>query len=250
MKKTWIKIKRGLLEQKHRDSLGIRIWLYIYILDQADWDTGQVLEWRDGDAADELVIPMRTIRQQRKQLADDGYITCEQAYRKQIITIHNYSNPRKYDGEILNNDGDINLTPLPDGDINGDINGDNNGYRNIATISYKPQITDHKPEEEGATNLYQLYESSIGPLTGTISEELKTLEDDYPAMWITDAFAIAKKNKATHLKYVVSILGRWNANGKDDGYKKGKAKGTGGYAGPDMSAFDKIRQQEVEHENH
>ena len=30
-------------------------------------------------------------------------------------------------------------------------------------------------------------------------------------------------------------------------WPKGKAKGTGGYAGPDMSAFDKIRQQEKEH---
>ena len=62
-------------------------------------------------------------------------------------------------------------------------------------------------------------------------------------MWIEDAFAIAKKNKATSLKYVTSILSRWNANGKDDGYKpKGKK-------GVDVSAFDKIRQQEVDSES-
>ena len=55
------------MEPKHRDKLGIRIWLYLYILDQADWDTGEVLEWRDGDAADGLQMPKRTVRQQRQQ---------------------------------------------------------------------------------------------------------------------------------------------------------------------------------------
>ena len=144
MKKTWIKIKRGLLEPKHRDKLGIRIWLYLYILDKADWDTGQVLEWRDGDAGDELDMPPRTVRQQRQQLDDTGYITCEQKYRKQVITIHNYTNPRKYDGEVMNNDGDINLSPLAEGDINGDNNGDINGVRKLVTPSYKSQITNHK----------------------------------------------------------------------------------------------------------
>jgi hypothetical protein len=143
MKKTWIKIKRGLLEPKHRDKLGIRVWLYLYILDQADWDTGKVLEWRDADTADELDMPPRTIRQQRQQLDDDGYITCEQGYRKQVITIHNYSNPRKYDDEILNHHGDINLSPLPDGDINGDIHGDINGVSKLVTPSLYSQITNH-----------------------------------------------------------------------------------------------------------
>ena len=38
--KTWIKLKRGILEKKHRDELGIRIWLYLYMLDIVDWDTG------------------------------------------------------------------------------------------------------------------------------------------------------------------------------------------------------------------
>ena len=227
MKKTWIKIKRGLLEHKHRERLGIRVWLYLYILDQADWDTGKVLEWRDGDTADELDIPIATIRHQRKQLDDDGYITCEQAYRKQIITIHNYSNPRRYDEETLNH-GDKNLSPLD--------HGDNNGIELIVTPSYKPHITDHISEEEG--NIFLLYEDSIGLLTGNVGEELKTLEDDYPAMWIIDAFAIAKKNKASNLKYVTAILSRWNKSGKDDGYKpRGKKKEV------DMSAFDIVAKE-------
>ena len=40
------------------------------------------------------------------------------------------------------------------------------------------------------------------------------------------------------MKYVTSILSRWNANGKDDGYKpKGKKKTV------DMSAFDRKRKE-------
>jgi len=96
-------------------------------------------------------------------------------------------------------------------------------------------------KEEEEDNIFLLYESSIGLLTGSVGEELKTLEEDYPAMWITDAFAIAKKNKASNLKYVTTILSRWNKNGKDDGYKPGGKK-----KGVDMSAFDKKRK-ELEH---
>jgi len=142
MKKTWIKIKRGLLEPKHRDRLGIRIWLYFYILDQADWDTGKVLEWRDADASDDLDMPKRTIRQQRQQLEEDGYITCLLAGNKQIITVHNYTNPRKYDGEVINKRYDTNLSPLIE-DTEGDIQGDIQGVRKLVTPSYRSHTTNH-----------------------------------------------------------------------------------------------------------
>ena len=153
MKKTWIKIKRGLLEPKHRDKLGIRVWLYLYILDQADWDTGKVLEWRDAATADELDMQARTIRQHRQQLEEDGYITCEQGYHKQIITIHNYSNPRRYDEETLNH-GDINLSPLNDGDNHGDIHGDIHGPSKHVTPSLYSQITNHNNIKNGGAGIF------------------------------------------------------------------------------------------------
>lgn len=97
-----------------------------------------------------------------------------------------------------------------------------------------PNKNNHRKKEE-EENIFLLYESSIGPLTGSTGEELKSLEADYPSMWIEDAFAIAKNNKATHLKYVTAILTRWNKNGKDNGFKKKK--------GVDLSAFDKVREE-------
>ena len=147
MKKTWIKIKRGLLELKHRDKLGIRIWLYVYILDHADWDTGQILEWRDGDAADDLQMPKRTLQQQRQQLMEDGYITCKQKGNKQIITIHNWTNPRKYDGEVTNpkGEGTRNHVPLEVGGTNeGTREGTNEGLSKPRTPSYRSHITDQR----------------------------------------------------------------------------------------------------------
>lgn len=194
MKKTWIKVKRGLLEPKHRDRLGIRIWLYFYILDQADWDTGSVLEWRDADAADDLKMQKRTVRQQRQQLMDDGYITCELAGNKQVITIHNYINPRKYDGEVVNSKGDINLTPTSKGDIQGDIQGDNKGLSKLVTPSYKSQITNHKDIEKlGGAGFYILdlvgldYKDADKKLRAEISQMI-TKYGEYKLCYMADEY--------------------------------------------------------------
>jgi len=105
----------------------------------------------------------------------------------------------------------------------------------------KPSVNHHlePSEEEDRPNIFNLYEDAIGLLTPGIADELGLLEDDYPVMWIEDAFAIAKKNKAKSLKYVVSILSRWNANGKDDGYKKnGKKKSV-----VDEEMYDRIAKE-------
>ena len=106
-KRTWIKVRRGLLEPKHREKLGARVWLYIYILDCSDWNTGKIEGWTDGSAAAELGMPVRTIQDQRQRLAEDGYISCAADYQCQVITIHNWINPREYSGEVYNlADGD------------------------------------------------------------------------------------------------------------------------------------------------
>lgn len=102
-KKTWVKVKRGLLtDPRHRRTLGARIWLYLHIVDRANWDKGAVLEWRDIDEADALEMPIRTLREQRKQLQEDGYITCSKSQHSQQIVIHKWVNPRSYSGKVFN----------------------------------------------------------------------------------------------------------------------------------------------------
>jgi hypothetical protein len=103
MKKTWIKIKRGFLQPKHRTKMGVRVWLYMYIVDQADWDTGIVYDWTDKNAAEELGMPINTLRQQRQELEELRYINCIQKGNHQEIVILKWVDPRSYSGEILNN---------------------------------------------------------------------------------------------------------------------------------------------------
>lgn len=148
MKKTWVKIKRGLLEPKHRERLGIRIWLYLYILDQADWDEGKIFEWRDKEAAEDLQMPWRTLQQQRQQLAEDEYISTVQAGNKQIITIKNWTNPREYSGYIYNPIGGGTGKRVPTGrgtknhvSTEGTSEGTNKGVSKPRTLPIRSHIT-------------------------------------------------------------------------------------------------------------
>ena len=106
MKRTWIKIKRGLLESQHREKMGVRIWLYIYMLDIVNWETGIIENWKDAEQAELFGMEYRTLQAQRQQLKIDGYITCEQNFQGQRITIHDWVNPREYSGQIYNTKAD------------------------------------------------------------------------------------------------------------------------------------------------
>lgn len=102
MKKTWVKIKRGFLQPEHRSKMGIRVWLYMFIIDQADWDTGIIYDWTDKNAADELGMPINTLRQQRQELESLRYINCIQEGNHQRIIILKWIDPRSYSGEVMN----------------------------------------------------------------------------------------------------------------------------------------------------
>ena len=148
-KKTWVKIKRGfIIDPKHRIALGNRVWLYLYMLDVADWETGKVLEWRDRDAADDLQMPISTIRLQRRQLEDADYISCFQHKTHQTITIKRWINPRDYE-----NKGDYLLIPNGEeqgmSDNKGNNKGDKKGDQKLPPVHniHIPQITDHPIEK-------------------------------------------------------------------------------------------------------
>ena len=102
MKKTWIKVKRGILESKHIDKLGAAWYLYFYILDQADWETGTIKDWKDIYAADELGKPLGLIRTHRIKLVEEGYISLKKRQHDQVIIVHNWTDPRRYDNHLLN----------------------------------------------------------------------------------------------------------------------------------------------------
>lgn len=65
-------------------------------------------------------------------------------------------------------------------------------------------------------NIFQLYESNIGPLTPMIADALRDAETTYQAIWIEDAFRIAVERNRRNWKYIEAILKRWQEGGRDD----------------------------------
>ena len=224
-RKTWVKVKRGLItDPKHRLTLDTNIWLYLYMLDIADWETGKIVDWHDKAAADELEMPLNTIRYQRRKLEDRLYISCLQLPRRQEITIRNWVNPREYSGKVYNQ-GDNPLPPPDDYEFEGD-NESHNESHNESTNGLTPLHIDHNPQTTGhlttttAKNVFAIYESEIGAITPFIVDDLKDLELTFPEDWIIDAIRVASRKNARNLPYIEAILKRWKAEGKDDGKKK------------------------------
>ena len=93
--RTWIKVRRGILDPKHRRSLGAAWHLYLYMLDLADWEDGTIHEWNDTAAAYELELHLVTLRQQRRHLEEEGYISVVQKARWLEISITKYTDPRE-----------------------------------------------------------------------------------------------------------------------------------------------------------
>lgn len=105
-KKNWIYIKRGLSEDaKHRAAMGECIWLFLHIIDRADWEMGIAYDWKDEQEAADMGMPVRTLREQRRKLDELNYISCKQRQYGQDIIIKNWTNPRDYSGKVLNQGG-------------------------------------------------------------------------------------------------------------------------------------------------
>lgn len=103
--KDWVKIKIGLVsDPKHRQRMGQAIWLYLHILDRADWNTGTVFNWKDEAEADDMNMPIYTFRREFKQLENAGYIKRVRSQYESRIVIRKYVNPRSYSGETMNDD--------------------------------------------------------------------------------------------------------------------------------------------------
>lgn len=142
MKKQWISVKCGLSnDPKHRRVMGESVWLFLHMLDTADWDTGIVGDWKDEAAAETMGMPVRTLREHRRKLAEAGYITCNQKQYDQDIVIHNWTNPREYSGNLYNKKQGDRIT-----EPEGYIQGDTQGNRKDVTPTYRSNTKDQIKE--------------------------------------------------------------------------------------------------------
>ncbi len=64
------------------------------------------------------------------------------------------------------------------------------------------------------SNIFELFEQNIGPLTPMIAETLRDAEETYANSWIEEAIQIAVKNNARSWRYVEAILERWQKEGR------------------------------------
>lgn len=158
-KKNWIFLKRGLTEDaKHRERMGIFVWLFLHMVDRADWEEGVIFDWRDAEEADDMSMPVVTLRYQRRKLEELGYITSRKRQSKQEITIHNWVNPRTYGGKVTNRRSVNELTPSElESDNQSDNQSDNRSYVAVntptsssITINHSSPQKEKKPKPEKA----------------------------------------------------------------------------------------------------
>ena len=114
--KTFIKIKRGIISPKHYESIGPAIWLFMYIIDHADFDTGVMYGYNDADAAEEIGAKKRTVRSWRDKLSEGGYITWKKKPYSLNVTVSNWDNPQDNWGV-----SDIVMADRIESDIESDI---------------------------------------------------------------------------------------------------------------------------------
>ena len=84
-------------------------------------------------------------------------------------------------------------------------------------ILERPGVVREAHVEQPRATIYELYESNIGVLPPLLLDELKDAEQSFPAEWIRDAFRIAIEQNVRRWRYILSILERWQREGKDDG---------------------------------
>ncbi|MDX1600700.1 MAG: DnaD domain protein [Anaerolineales bacterium] len=94
--------------------------------------------------------------------------------------------------------------------------------RKLEQGTWKPDASRSGPQlKMERPNVFNLYESNIGPLTPMIAERLQEAERTYPGHWIEDAMRIAVENNARKWRYVEAILEDWNTKGRDEREDRG-----------------------------
>ena len=185
-KKTWIKIKRGILEPKHRRKLGAAWFLYFYMLDKTNWDDGVIYDWKDDAASQELEIPLATLRDHRRKLEDELYIQTTQKQYCLEIAIINWTNPREYSGKKYNevpgdniplpqeNQGDD--IPLPQ-NYQGDTQGDTQGVEKSTLLHRTHRITLSQDHRADSPSDIQLLLEKITGLPPSGAGDIKAMTD-------------------------------------------------------------------------
>ena len=218
MKKTWIMLKRGILDPKHREAMGIRIWLYLHMLDRANWQVGAVLEWKDEAEADAMEMDLNTLRMQRRQLEEAGYIKSERRGHDQRVTILKWVNPREYSGKVYNppdvagteEEASVESSPLEEiyDSASGSQSGRSSGSQNRSSPqepSLDSQITSSQVRKNGGPAAASRSQTHWVEILARLQKELPRATFD---TWVRDSECVSETDGEL-------IIGVANAYGRD-----------------------------------
>ena len=76
------------------------------------------------------------------------------------------------------------------------------------------EVKQRERDREGRANIFALYEQYIGTFGHGMAEQLKAVEEEYPASWIREAFEVSAEQNVRSWGYVRAILRRWLHEGK------------------------------------
>ena len=182
--KTYIKVKPGILSASHCQAIGQALWLFLYILDHADWEQGVFFGYSDADAAEDLGQSRRTIRRWRLRLDDYDYISCRKGQHSQTLYVHNWSDPRqKWDAGFQH-------------EVHGDSQ-EKAPSRDSGTQAAGP--------ENDRDNEMQ---RQFVKITGMLTFPIKSREQD-----LTRLRAIAKANNGDAVGYCARFFQEWRRRG-------------------------------------
>jgi hypothetical protein len=241
--KTFIKLKRGLLDPKHRQKIGPRIWLLLYMIDRADWETGKITDWRDKEAAKDLDMKLRTVRDQRQKLESDDYVSSVQSYQVQTITINNWIDPSER-WEKSPEHGDNPMSPWGNNQMSPCAHGNNqmspHGISSNVTIYHIKNIlsdNNYYDFDTLKTFLFQatgdLTEYKVGALSQALSrwqDHQGKLDDQHkdkhyhPSAVIAQAIQKTGEAPRPSVRYMSAIVNRWIDGGINLNGHGGKTK--------------------------
>ena len=102
-------------------------------------------------------------------------------------------------------------------------------------------------QQQPAANVFSVYESEIGVLTGIVRDQLVSAVEDYGADWVIEAIKEAATNNVRKWNYVTAVLKSWKQNGfKVDGRSKRNNSNNGRkLKAPDMGGYEVDHTSEV-----
>lgn len=210
--------------------MGETIWLFLEIIDLANWETGTISEWIDSVIAEDIVMNIKTLRRHRQKLESEGYITCVQKQHHQEIIIHAWVNPRNYSGKVKNPKTRVDTEGYPQSRVDTCVP---QGTIQVGTPTFNSTRINNDNNREIPTfgDIITAYESQSGTISAFISEELiaavdewdqhkNNLPDSHPDKFantfqvIIDAITqMGKHISPPNLIYLDKILINWRQNG-------------------------------------